>query len=59
MLEVRLKNMMFKQQFDLLDSKELKPEHFRVRATETFMPWAKKFEAFCNSKRNGFSAAVE
>ena len=27
--EVRLRNLLFKQQFDLLDSKELTPEHFR------------------------------
>jgi hypothetical protein len=57
--ESRLRNMMFKQQFDLLDSKELKPDGFKGRASETFKPWAKKFKAFCNSKRSGFRAALE
>ena len=56
--EARLKNMLFKQQFDLLDSKELKPDGFRGRATETFNPWAKKFKGFCHSKRSGFRAAL-
>jgi hypothetical protein len=51
--------MLFKQQFDLLDSKELKPVGTCGRATETFKPWAKKFKAFCNSKRSGFRAALE
>ena len=51
--------MLFKQQFDLLDSKELKPDHFRGRASETFKPWARKFEAFYNSKRSGFREALE
>ena len=46
--QTRLRNMLFKQQFDLLDSKELKPDGLRGRATETFKPWAKKFKALCN-----------
>ena len=57
--EKRLRALIFRQQFDLLDSKELKPDGFRGRATETFKPWAKKFKAFCNSKRSGFRAALE
>ena len=36
--ESRLRNMVFKQQFDLLDSKELKPDGFKGRASETFKP---------------------
>ena len=46
--------MLFKQQFGLLDSKELKPDFFRGRASETFQPWARKFKAFCNCKCSGF-----
>ena len=42
-----------------MDSKELKPDGFKGRASETFKPWAKKFKAFCNSKRSGFRAALE
>ena len=37
--ENRLRNLIFCQQFDLLDSTELKPDHFRGRATEPFKPW--------------------
>ena len=57
--ETRLRNLLFKQQFDLLDSKEFKPDHFRGRASETFKPGERKFKAFCNSKRSGFRAALE
>ena len=31
--ETRLRNLLLKQQFDMLDSKELKPDHFRGRAS--------------------------
>ena len=37
--ETRLRNLIFRQQFDLLDAKELKPDKFRGRATEPFKPW--------------------
>ena len=57
--EDRLRTLIFRQQFDLLDSKELKPDHFRGRATDAFKPWQRKFQAFCNSKRTGFRAALE
>ena len=57
--EDRLRSLIFRQQFDLLDSKELKPDKFRGRATEAFKPWQKKLTAFCNSKRQGFRGALE
>ena len=57
--ESRLRQLIFRQQFDLLDAKELKPDKFRGRATEPFKPWQFKFKAFCNSKRSGFRAALE
>ena len=57
--ETRLRSLLFRQQFDLLDLKELKPDHFRGRASETSKPWARKFKAFCNSKRSGFRVALE
>ena len=49
--EDRLKSLIFRQTFDLLDSKDLKPDKFKGRATEPFKP--------CNSKRTGFRAALE
>ena len=58
-MEDRLKSLIFRQQSDLLDSKELKPDGFRGRSTEAFKPWQRKFKAFCNSKRTGFRAALE
>ena len=36
--ETRLRNLIFWQQFDLLDAKELKPDKFRGRATEPLSP---------------------
>ena len=57
--ECRLRNLIFRQQFDLLESKELKPDHFRGRATVPLKPWQRKCKAFCNSKRTGFRAALE
>ena len=36
--ETRLRNLIFRQQFDLLDAKELKPDHFRGRAPEPLKP---------------------
>ena len=36
--ETRLCNLIFRQQFDLLDAKELKPDKFRGRATGPFKP---------------------
>ena len=57
--ESNLKNLIFRQQFDLLDSKEIKPDIFRGRATEAFKPWQRKMKAFCNSKRTGFRQALE
>ena len=36
--EERLMGMIFRQQFDLLDAKDLKPDEFRGRKTENFKP---------------------
>ena len=41
--ENRFRHLIFRQQFDLLDPKELKPDHFRGRATEPFKPRQRKF----------------
>ena len=57
--EDRLKNLLFKQQFDLLDLKEMKPGEFRGRRSENFKPWARKLKAYCNGKRDGFRRALE
>ena len=43
--EDRLRDLIFRQQFDPLDPKDLKPEGFKGRKTENFKPWAKKFKA--------------
>ena len=58
-MEEKLRGLIFRQQFDLLDAKDLKPDAFRGRKTENFKPWAKKFKAYCNSKRTGFRQALE
>ena len=58
-MEGNLKGLIFRQQFDLLDAKDLKPDNFKGRKTENFKPWAKKFKAYCNSKRSGFRKALE
>ena len=58
-VEANLKSLIFRQQFDLLDSKELKPESFKGNSNEAFKPWQRKMKAFCNSKRTGFRAALE
>ena len=58
--ESRLRTLIYsRQHLDLLDSKEIKPDHFKGRATEAFKPWQRKFKAFCNSKRSGFRGALE
>ena len=59
MTETRLRDLIFRQQFDLLDSKEIKPDQFKGRSSQTFKPWQRKFKAFCNSKRTGFRVALE
>ena len=58
-VEDRLRNLIFRQNFDLLDSKDLKPDIFKGRQTDAFKPWQKRFHAFMNSKRTGFRAALE
>ena len=57
--EDRLRNLLFRQQFDLLDLKDLKPGDFKGRRTENFKPWARKLKAYCNGKRDGFRKALE
>ena len=57
--EEKLKGLIFRQQFDLLDSASLRPEPYKGRKTESFKPWKKKFEAYCNSKRQGFRQALD
>ena len=57
--EDKLKGLIFRQQFDLLDAKDMKPESYKGRKSESFKPWKKKFHAYCNSKRSGFRAALE
>ena len=37
----------------------MKPDPFKGRRSESFKPWKKKFEAYCNSKRSGFRAALD
>ena len=57
--EDRLRNLIFRQKFDLLDSKDLKPDPFKGGRTGCFKPWSKKLKAFCNSKSHGFRAMLE
>ena len=52
--ETRLRNLIFRQQFDLLDAKKLKPDKFRGRISEPLKPCQRKLKAFCNSKPTGF-----
>ena len=49
--EEKLRGLIFRQQFDLLDAKDLKPDPYKGRRSESFKPWKKTFEAYCNSKR--------
>ena len=51
--------MIFRQQFDLLDAKELKQVKSCGRAAEHFKPWQRKGTAFCQSRRTCFRAALE
>lgn len=52
--EDRLRTLIFRQKFDLLESKDLKPDKFSGGRTECFKPWSKKLKAYCNSKAHGF-----
>ena len=57
--ESRLKDLLFRQKFDLLESKDLRPDTFKGRATEPFKPWQKRLKAYCNSKAQGFKKALD
>ena len=50
---------LFRQQFDLLDLKDMKPGGFNGRRTDNFKPWARKLKAYGNGKREGFRRALE
>ena len=43
-IEDKLKNMQFKQQFGLLDLKNMRPEMFKGNRGEIWRPWARKFK---------------
>ncbi len=58
-LEARLTQTLFKQNFDLLDLKSMKPEKFSGLRAEAWKPWARKFKAYCNGKAGGFRSALE
>ena len=58
-LETKLKQLLFKEKFDLLDMKTLQPENFKGKQAETFKPWARQVKAFCNAKKPGFRRALE
>ena len=51
--EVKLRQLLLKEKFDLLDMKTLQPETFRGKQTEAFKPWARKVKGFCNAKKAG------
>ena len=55
----KMKNLQFKQQFDLLDLKNMRPEMFKGNRGENWRPWARKFKAYCNGKSEGFRTALE
>ena len=55
----RIKNLLTKQQCDLLDLKSMKPTVFRGLPNEKWRPWARKTKAYCNGKSPGFRAALE
>ena len=58
-LEGRLTQTLYKQSFDLLDLKSMKPEKFSGLRAEAWKPWARKFKAYCNGKAGGFRSALE
>ena len=37
--EDRLRSLLFRQQFDLLESKDMKPATFKGKITDAFKPW--------------------
>ena len=57
--EERLRALIFRQSFDLLDAKDMKVDAFKGGQTEAFKPWQKKFKAWANAKRTGFRGALE
>ncbi len=53
-LEGRLTQTLYKQTFDLLDLKAMKPEKFIGLRAEAWKPWARKFKAYCNGRSQSF-----
>ena len=47
--EEKLRTLIFQQKFDLVDFKDLKPDHFKGR----------KLKAYCNNNGSGFRRAQE
>ena len=37
----------------------MKPDRFSGQRNEAWKPWARKFKAYCNGKRQGFRSALE
>ena len=58
-IEDKLKILQFKQQFGLLDLKNMRPEMFKGNRGENWRPWARKFKAYCNGKSEGFRKALD
>ena len=58
-LEAKLSATLFRQNFDLLDLKSMKPEKFSGAKNEAWKPWARRFRAYCNGKAQGFRSALE
>ena len=57
--EMKIRQLLFTQKFDLMDMKTLQPETFKGKQSEAFKPWARKVKAFCNAKKAGFRRALE
>ena len=58
-LERKLAQGLFRQQFDLLDLKAMRPDRFGGGRNEAWRPWSKKFKAYCNGRAAGFRAALD
>ena len=54
-LEAKVQSTLFRQQFDLLDLKAMKPDKFSGGRNEAWKPWARRFRAYCNGKAQGLS----
>ena len=58
-MEDKLKGLNFKQQFDLFDLKNMRPETFKGNRGENWRLWARKFKAYCNGRSKGFRKALD